>query len=261
MARQITCSPEVIEKLLAKARTELMGKKYQSNKVNLSLSLEKDDRIAEVYFSPKAWLKMNRLVKEFSTEVQWHGTVKRISETQFFVEDILVFPHEVTATTVVSKQEEYEAWLDALDDETFNKLRFHGHSHVKMHVRPSGTDEDVQTNFLKGLGKPAKDYDPFYIFLIINKDGDINCQVYDITNNALYDDDEVFTDVYLDGTDFSKFIEDAKKLATEPVRAVGYGYHGGHGHQGKKKKEKNTAETEPDYDDMFFGYYGGGYRT
>jgi hypothetical protein len=261
MAKPITCSPELIEQLLDKARAELTSKKFQSERISLSIALEKDERIAEVYFSATAWIKIHGLVAKFSTEVQWHGTVRRLTDTQFLVEDILVFPHEVSSTTVVSKQEEYEQWKDSLDDDTFNKLRLHGHSHVKMNVRPSGTDDDVQSKFLKNLAKPTPDYDPFFIFIIVNKDGDIHCQVYDVTNNALYDNDEVVTDVYLDNdTYLDAFVQDAKKLATEPVRtpAAGFGnnHHYGNYHNqahGKKKKDKTT-----DPDDIYDTLYGYG---
>jgi hypothetical protein len=274
MSRKITCTSETLEQLFASAqqdfvkqletvRSEFMSRKYKSEdievKVNTKFSLGKDDECCEVIFSPKAWIKMNELVKKFTTEVQWHGTVSRLENNKFLVEDILVFPHEVSAATVVSNQTEYEAWLDKLTDEQFNKLRLHGHSHVRMGVTPSGTDNDVQNKFLSQLAKPADDYDPFYIFIIINKDGDIHCQVYDVTNNALFDNNETFVEMYLDEYEsVDIFIKEAKKIATEPVRT----YQAGFGHnynqsynQGsqvwsynednrngkhKKKKEKET---------------------
>ncbi len=260
MARPITCPAEIVEQLLEKARGQIVNTKYNSTRIDVSLALEKDDRVAEIYFSVRAWVKMSELVKQFSTEVQWHGSIKRLSPTQFFVEDIIVFPHEVTGTSVESKQEEYEAWLDSLDDETFEKVRFHGHSHVDFNVHPSGKDEEVQGNFLKGLGKPVSGYDPFYVFLIINKRGDVYSRVYDITNNAFYEDDQVVTDIFL-GEDkyLSGFIGDAKKLATPPVRPVGFGQHG---NNKKKKKDADEKDKTDDYEDGIFGYsgYGGNWR-
>ena len=125
-----------------------------------------DDRKAKIIFTPIAWKKMYALVYAFSSEVQWHGTVKRLDKSTFLITDILVFPHEVTGTTVVSDQKEYEDWLDSLNDETFNSLRFHGHSHVDMGVTPSGVDMNYRRNLLNNFGMPNEESDLFYIFLI-----------------------------------------------------------------------------------------------
>ena len=259
MARPITHSQQDIENLVAKTRAELeqlnKNKKHRATELRVTIPFGKDDRVAEVVFSQIAWVKMHELVKQFSTEVQWHGTVERLSENSFFVKDILIFPHEATNASVISDQEEYMAWLDNLDDETFKSVRFHGHSHPTFGVSPSSVDDTYQQGIINGFGRPTPEDDYFYIFLIQNKKGDMNCQIYDLTNNAYYDTDEVTIDVSLGDTDFlSSFVAEAKSIVTEPVRTVGF-HHNGHKHNHHKNKGHKSIEDHADslYDSMF-GY-------
>ena len=172
---------------------------------------------AEVTFSQIAWAKQLELVDKFKTEVQWHGTVTRTAKNTFRVDDILLFPHEVSAASVDSVQEEFEAWLDTLPNDIFLKNRIHGHSHVNFGITPSGKDEDVKRRLLGNLGKPRDNYDPFYIFIILNKRGEVNCQIHDITNDVHYKAHEV--QVYFEQDekityDLGEFVKEAKQLAT-----------------------------------------------
>ena len=140
--------------------------KYNGS-ISILTELKKDDRCALIYFTPMAWIKMTALVSEFSTEVQWHGLVRRLSEFEFEIYDILVPPHTVTSATVTSDNEKYSNWINGLDDESFNALRFHGHSHVNMAVTPSVTDKDYRKDVITQLPNPNENNDMFYIFLII----------------------------------------------------------------------------------------------
>lgn len=193
---------------------------------------ENDKKTVKVFVSVNAWIKMHALVKEFSTEVQWHGTVTRISKNEFLIEDILLFPHEVSRGFVTSDQTEYEAWLQGLDDKTFNKCRFHGHSHVEMRARPSSIDDKYRNDILNNFCAPTPEDDYFYIFLILNKFGDAHCLVYDLKNKVNYGFEEVRLIIkFNDETNLEAFIAEAKKLATETTnRAI------------LEKQNKNGAE-------------------
>lgn len=174
--------------MCAEFRRQLKDTKSRSGKIDLSYPLTqiKDGEKAEVIFTTTANKKLIALVDQCNKEVGWHGTVVRDPEkrNRFIIEDLLVFPQTVTAATVTPDETEYAMWLGGLDDETFNKLRFHGHSHVRMACNPSGVDTEYQENILQNL----KD---FYIFGIFNKHGSNWMLIYDIENNILYEDKDI----------------------------------------------------------------------
>lgn len=206
MAKSIRLSPEEL--------AELSRKRV----INGEIKLRKDERRATVAFTPTAWAKMYALVDAFNKEVQWHGLVSRLDESTFVIEDILIFPHVASSTTVVSDQEEYEEWMNNLSDEQFNACRFHGHSHVNMAVSPSVTDLTYRKNIFENFStNPMPDEDQFYIFLILNKRREFSGQVYDITENALYETDEIDIEILLDNDWVSNFILDAKEIVKDPT--------------------------------------------
>lgn len=180
-------------------------------------------------------MKIFALVHTYSTEVEWHGVVERTAADAFYIKDVLVFPHKVTGATVISDQTEYEKWLDTLDNETFNALRFHGHSHVNMGVTPSGVDMTYRHNILNNFGMPSATSDLFYIFLIFNKRGDISGEIYDLQNNALYskstNTDEI--DIVVEDCDWlTEFLDEAKRVVTESYSGYSGGTYGGSSYSG-----------------------------
>lgn len=214
MAKPIYVTENDINDIYEEIRETLAGLKCYG-KVEIKRSLKSDDRTAMLYFTPKAWIKMTALVSRFKTEVQWHGLVQRISEDEFEVYDILVPPHEVSGATVTSAYEPYIKWRDELDDDTFNAERFHGHSHVDMGVSPSSTDEKYRYDLVTQFQNPIEGEDLFYIFLIINKKHEWSAQIYDFTNNALYDTGDIEMECYFEGESVDEFIAEAKKVAVE----------------------------------------------
>lgn len=260
LAKKIVMSDADIEAMIAELKAKLKGKKCAtSSSVTLTATPKSDDRTATLYITADAWLKMIALVNAFSTEVEWHGLAKRISECEYEIYDVLVFPHAVTGTTVTSEYPEYTAWLESLDDKTFADLKMHGHSHVNMAVSPSGVDNQYRDDVVGQLPTNAGD-DTFYIFMILNKKLDISAEIYDVSQNAKYDTTDIDIGIecgggmYLDG-----FIAGAKKLVTEEkLPALGtYGKKGAAA--GKKKSaldEKIDSYTDP-YE--AYGYYGRGY--
>lgn len=257
--------------------TSLKTKKLQddgSRKFSLEFSFaEIDNRKAHIYISPKAWVKMFHLICTFKSEVEWHGTVERIDESSFLIKDILVAPHEVTGATVTSDQKKYEEWLDSLPDDIFNSLRFHGHSHVNMGVTPSGVDMTYRRHILGNIGIPTPGKDLFYIFMIFNKSCEVSAQIYDLTNNALYENGDITIDTILDENQFlSEFSVQAKCLVTERVSTPYTGYNGYTGYTPKtpykpaNKKGKGNKTEKDTIDDVYdeeeqqrLGVYGGRY--
>lgn len=232
MAKKIFASEREINDFLRSAQAQLIEescklkkRKFQNDQfegvtLNFKLKEVTDDRKATIRFSEKAWIKMFALIHTYSTEVEWHGVVERIAPDAFYIKDVLIFPHEVTGSTVTSDQTAYEKWLDTLDNDTFNALRFHGHSHVNMGVTPSGVDMNYRKNILNNFGTPTANSDYFYIFLIFNKKGEISGEIYDLQNNALYSTDDI-TII----TDESKWLTDFLDEAKDVVKEHSYSYN------------------------------------
>lgn len=230
MAKTIYMTSADVESIVENVCTELRSrfsdlKCYGSIDLKRSFTFKSDDRFAMLYFTPIAWIKMTALVSRFETEVQWHGLVHRISDNEFEVSDIIVPPHEISGTTVTSEYKPYIEWMDGLDDDTFNAVRFHGHSHVNMSVSPSSVDSKYRLDLVTQLPKPTGGDDVFYIFLIINKKHEWSAEIYDLTNNALYDTNEIYMECCLDDGDVDSFVAEAKKIAV--ARTYTYGSYGG----------------------------------
>ena len=237
--------------LLVESRN-LKKRKFQNDQadgvtLNFKLKEVKDDRKATITFSAQAYMKIFALVHTYSTEVEWHGVVERTAADAFYIKDILIFPHKVTGAMVISDQTEYEKWLDTLDNDTFNALRFHGHSHVNMGVTPSGVDMTYRHNILNNFGTPSATSDLFYIFLIFNKKGDISGEIYDLQNNALYskstNTDEI--NIVVEDCDWlTDFLDEAKRVVTESYSYNNTGFGSG-GYNGGNYGGSYGATTTP----------------
>lgn len=221
------------------------------------------DDHATIVFSRMAWEKQVRLVDEFSSEIGWHGMVHRDSDdpSKFYIDDLLVFPQEVTGATVTPEQGEYDRWNAMLPPEQRNVMRYHGHSHVRMGTTPSSTDntfqkdilgrlngdgytEAVRQRMMEELGDSA-----FYIFMIWNKMREFNVRIYDLYNNVYYEGKEV--SVAVDGMEnLDDFIADAKaKVKTRTYQTGYYGtdrsgyganYWNGYGYQKQNTDTKKS---------------------
>ncbi len=172
------------EDKIAKAKAELSKVASGQQKCSKYLSLERssDKDCVYVYMTSNSYVKMQSLVAQADKEIGWYGTVDKVGDNSYVIFDILVPPQEVTGATVTCEDDEFAEWKQGLDDDTFNKLRFHGHSHVNMGVTPSGTDEEFQADTASQLGN-----NDFYIFMIVNKRGDMTLRLYDIQKNVMYE--------------------------------------------------------------------------
>lgn len=294
MAKKIFATETEIAEFLRSAQAQLLAeshnlkkRKFQNDQadgvtLNFKLKEVKDDRKATITLSAQAYMKIFALVHTYSTEVEWHGVVERTAADAFHIKDVLIFPHKVTSATVISDQTEYEKWLDTLDDNTFNALRFHGHSHVNMGVIPSGVDMTYRYNILNNFGTPSETSDLFYIFLIFNKRGDISGEIYDLQNNALYSKSTTADEIKIVIEDcdwLTDFLDEAKKVVTESYgySSYGGGSYGGNSHSGTTTTPKSTSpkrgakaearqgslldddDTDDDYYAGVYGRYGGHY--
>ena len=264
MAKKIFVTESDIEAMCSELRSQLSGLKCYGS-IDIKRTMKADDRTAILYFTPLAWIKMTALVARFTTEVQWHGIVRRVSNDVFEIDDIIVPPHEVTGATVTSEYKPYCEWLDGLDDDTFNAVRFHGHSHVNMGVSPSNTDNKYRLDLVTQLPSPGEDDDVYYIFFIINKNHEWSCEIYDFTNNAIYGTSDIYV-ACLAEDDIDDFIADARKVAVARTHMGGVSGTYSQGITGitsnlnsktTDKKKKHTKKGQFD-DDYFASVFGDG---
>ena len=165
--------------------------------------------------TPHAYLKMLKLLYGYDSEVGWHGTVTRLDDHHFRIDDIIVYPQYVTGATVNTDQEEYADWMMHLEDDVHNSLRFHGHSHVRMAVSPSSVDEKQQSDLVSQLTG-----DDFYIFAIINKDLKMNLRIYDLKTNMKYDTADI--DFCVESPETQGMLDDFEDASAELVKKKTY---------------------------------------
>jgi len=211
MPRPIVLTAEIKQKSKDDFAAMLDSVKMSDGKFNYSKSFEYQDCNAVVWLTPEAYKKIAALVTSFSDEVGWHGTVSRSGDNEFTIEDVFVYPQEVTSSTVITDQFAYTEWLYELEDDTFNKIRMQGHSHVNMGVSPSGVDDKHRQKILEQL-----EPDMFYIFMIWNKSLTVHTLIYDMERNVLYEDKDV--EVMLIGGDgMEEFLADTKEKVQKHV--------------------------------------------
>ena len=256
MPRPIIFTEEMKQKARDDFNKMLENIKMSDGKFSYNKSFEYEDCGVTVWITPEAYKKILALVTEFSDEVGWHGTVTRNADDEYIIEDIFVYPQEVTGSTVNTDQGEYTKWLYELDDDTFNKLRMQGHSHVNMGVSPSGVDDKHRQQILDQLEKNM-----FYIFMVWNKSLSVHTLVYDMSKNILYEDDDVDI-MLLNDDDIDEFLEDAK----EKVQKKSYNSKKSKVDTKKESGEQMSLYGEfEDFEygslyDMYAPYYSGGNR-
>lgn len=214
MSKIIKLTQDYIDEACKEFKDSITNAKITDGKINFTKTFSMVGRKATLYFTEIAWMKMQALIREFTTEVGWHGVAKRygdIEKDEYIIEDILVYPQTVTGATVNTDQEKYSDWLfsDELDD-VFNDIRFHGHSHVNMGTTPSSTDLTHWSSLLDVL----KD-DMFYVFVIWNKKNDRTVKIYDLKKNVLFDTSDVTVKVLPEKDGVEEFVAKAKGLVEE----------------------------------------------
>lgn len=255
MSKMITLPQEILNQYTQEFYEILRTGKFSDGKINFTKTLGTVDRKATVLFTEMAWQKMQTLIREFDKEVAWHGVAERCEEKDtYLISDILVYPQEVTGSTVTTDQNEYEMWLMKQEDDVFNNIRMQGHSHVNMSTSPSSVDLNLYDGILSQL-----DSDMFYIFMIYNKRGEKTVKLYDLRENILFETADVTVAVKEVG-DLTGFLEEAKELVVTKtynygagVRTYGNPYpgypsYGGYSAQKKeepKKENSSLGKTSP----------------
>lgn len=203
-----------VQEAVEKFRKQLKDMKTSNSTIKFEFKLAaKGDAEATIHITLEAWRKMHALIEKCDKEVAWHGVVTKEKTKEgatYTVSDVLLFPQTVTAATVTSDETEYSLWLAQQPNEVFNKLRFHGHSHVNMGAHPSGVDLQYQADMLKNLND-------FYIFAIFNKAGKNWATIYDVEDNIVYEDEDITLEVEEDTVETWVTAEIKSKVST-PVR-------------------------------------------
>lgn len=171
---------------------------------------------AKLLIRETAMSKMRALVQKCAKEIAWHGLARRSGDgCEYEIYDIICYPQEVTSATVKTDDTKYGEWISGLSDEQINNLRMQGHSHVSMGVTPSTTDEQFYKELLTQVNRER-----FYIFLILNKQGDMFVRIADSKFNLQFDKEDI--DVVIENDDgLSEFVKEAMGMLEEskPVYA------------------------------------------
>lgn len=190
MSKIIRMTPELRAEAMRDFEMALEKGKLADGKISFSKTFSSGDEKATIFFSPDAYIKMWALLQDFSQEVAWHGVSYRIGgegSNEYLINDILVYPQEVSGTTVEMDTEKYAMWLMENDeDERFANIHMQGHSHVNMGTTPSGVDLTHQEEILNQLGE-----DDFYIFMIYNKSMKHTVKIYDMQKNIMFEDKDI----------------------------------------------------------------------
>lgn len=253
MAKAIKITESDINQWRMEFESILQSAKLMDGKINFQRSLAVSKRPCTVYFTEKAWLKMTALIRECDKEVGWHGLAYRgddETKDEYYITDILMYPQEVTASTVNTDQIKYQEWLMKQEDDVFNNIRMQGHSHVNMNVSPSPTDNDLYEKLLGQL-----DDTMFYIFMIYNKRGECTYKIYDMAKNVMFETSDVTVNVIEDEFGVEKFLREAKAMISEKKSAIpqygnysGYNYGGSYNYGNNytpKVEQTKPAQTVP----------------
>lgn len=130
-----------------------------------------------VIITPKAYQQMLLYVEIADKEVGWMGAVSRLENNCFLIEETFLLEQEVSAVETELSVEGCSKLADELllrgeeGFELINKMRFWGHSHVRMGTSPSGTDESTMLRF-------RDENLDWYVRGIFNKHGRAEFSVY-----------------------------------------------------------------------------------
>ena len=191
-----------------------MGK--QEKEIILNLSLKRDDKAIQLYYSAEAWIKIQALLQAHQLEIGWNMVVKPYKEG-YKITDVLVYPQKVSAAFIAVDTAKYGLWKDELTAEQDKNLFGQAHSHVNMSCAPS--PRDLQNQFDELVMKKSG----FYLFQIFNKKGVVWTRLYDLDKEKYYTKTEI--EIEADDVSMTEFIEDsfsklAKEKLNEPEQVV-----------------------------------------
>jgi hypothetical protein len=243
MSKYIKLTDEVKTSIIDEFARTIGLIKMSDGKVVFSKTLNDIGEKATLYYTEEAWMKSKLLIAMNDKEIAWHSLAKRGEDPtkhEYIIYDVLVYPQEVTGTTVTTDQVRYQTWLYEQPDEVFNNIRAQCHSHVNMGVSPSGVDTSLYERILNQLSD-----EDFYIFTIGNKKGDLTVIIYDMGKNILFETKDVTTDIIEDGSGifaFFKTVSDA--VVTKPTPKYTYAGAYSYGNYVAGKAAKATQQTQ-----------------
>ena len=210
--KPITLTEDFKEQVLEQFKSELSSQRMTEGKFKFEKDVKdilnkQDITLPTVLFTPQAFVKLRLITNAYNKEVGYHGLVTRSENNTFTIFDIITYPQQITGSTVTTDDLEYAEWLHyELNDETFNHLRFHGHSHNNMGVSPSQTDINMYNNILQTLQE-----NDYYIFLITNKNNTMHFLIYDFQENIIFEN----TDISWNIAGMDDWLEKSKARVTE----------------------------------------------
>ena len=211
MGKPIKITKEHLKEAKREFEEMLSSLKLSDGKISFSKTFGGNEEKTSVYFTSEAWVKMVALIHEFTDEVAWHGLAERSKKPDgYIIYDILVYPQEVSGSTVNTDQEKYQIWLMEHEDEVFNNIRMQGHSHVNMGVTPSAVDTNLYEKILDQLEDSM-----FYIFMVWNKKFESYTKIYDLQSNILYENDDIEVRLLDTGIGLDSFIANAKDMVSK----------------------------------------------
>ena len=202
---------------------------------------------------------------EFGFGVEYKPQVRK--QRIYTIDDIAVYPQLATGATVESDDDKYNAWTRQLIREhgpaRVNEIRMQGHSHVNMACVPSGTD-------LKYYSDELKDYDDYYIFMIVNKKREKFIRIHDFQLGMVFETaDVIFRLIDSNGNSVDDWAaaelkEKLKQKTTDyssygsygaSGRSSGAGYGSGYGHYGSGYASHSSGFGRDD-EDYWSKWYG-----
>lgn len=242
MSKIIKMTPEMIEESKRRFEQKLKTMNCVDGKVTFTDVFTPTGQKAIIWFTPDAYTKMIALIQDSDKEVAWHGVAHRVDDHvgEYVISDILVYPQEVTGSTVNTDQAEYETWLMQQDDDVFNNLRMQGHSHVRMETFASATDLEHQAKIVQQL-----EGDMFYIFMIWNKYFKFTAKIYDLKINTLYEPGDISVQMIGASKGLIDFITEARAMVKVKTYSNYGGYQGGYqnGYQSGYQNQNKPATS------------------
>jgi hypothetical protein len=128
----------------------------------------------KVFYTQKAWAKIQYLIQQAKGEVGWVGLVDR-KGYDFLITEVWVPKQIVTGTTTKIDAQAINAIVtDLIMQDRYNdNLLYWGHSHVNMSCSPSVVDEEQIQDYVELMSDTG-----LYIRGIYNKKGESKVDVY-----------------------------------------------------------------------------------
>ena len=131
-------------------------------------------RDSKVFYNLVSFIQMK------TVEIMLLGVIEQI-EDEYTITELLIPPMDSNSGAFVTTDDEkFGPWLYNLPREKRSKLRMHLHTHPKMAVNPSGTDEQMIRDKVENISD-------FYIRIIANEKLNFRVDFFDLKHGILYE--------------------------------------------------------------------------